>query len=155
MVVQYPYLEQEDATFAKAFRLSEDEVLGMFNGLKGYTQHRLDRALARGNDHQVKALPNTIESQMGILKFTDVPEKKLAELLVGQQVTQVKGCLAGIKATGELKAQGERDAHNKAAVKTTRMQQLREESAAMYGWSPDSQSAKDYADTKYHERWEE
>lgn len=152
-LTDYPYLEGEDAAFAKAFRLSEDEALAMFGGLKGYTQHRLDRAKARGNGSTVTALPNTIESQMEALKFTEVPEKKFAEHLVKQQMTQVQGCMAGIKATKELEAGMERDRETKVALKTQRLKELREESAARSGWSPDSQSAKDWAEAEYQRRW--
>jgi len=106
MTVQYLYLEEEDAQFARAFRLSEDEALGMFGGLKGYTQHRFDRVKARAIGYTVPALPSTIESQIESLKFTELTEKQWAEHLVSEHIHKVQGCLDAAKVDDKFRANG-------------------------------------------------
>lgn len=104
MTEQYPYLEEEDARFGKAFRLSEDEVLQMFGGLGAYTSHRLDRAKAQGNGYGIPELPRTIESQIQSLKFAEVTEKQLAAELVRQQREKVGGIMSLLKVNSKMKA---------------------------------------------------
>lgn len=104
MTVEYPYLEEEDAKFAKAFRLSEDETLEIFGGLKGYTLHRLDRAKARGNGYEIPALPRSLESQMESLKFAEITEKQLAAQLVRDQREKVGGIMSLLKVNMEMQA---------------------------------------------------
>lgn len=149
----YPYLLGEDARFAKAFRLSEDEALKLFGGLKNYTQHRLDRSKARSEGHDVQALSDSLESHMDALRLTDITEKQLAAQLASDQVAKVKGITAGIKAGEAITKQADREKRGQAIVKESRLKELCEEAGARFGWEAASQSAKDWAEKEYKKRW--
>ena len=146
---KYPYLVFEDARFAKAFRLSEDEVLEMFGGLKGYSQHRLDRDKARNAGYEVPALSDNLEEHLESLKFTDTSEKQFATYLAGEQKEKIAGCLSAIKAEKEFEAEAKRETERKAAEKEYTINALCKEASGKFGVSPDSQTAKDWADQQY------
>lgn len=149
----YPYLASEDASFAKAFRLTEDEVLGLFNGLSGYIRHRADRTKCRELAQiEIPKLSIDLEGEVEKYELAEVDEKQIAKILVDEQKTKVGGGISLIKMNKQFSEQAKVEAKNIQDVKDMEMAKLRQFYAATHNVEPDSQSAKDFADAEYVRR---
>lgn len=106
----FSYLETEDSNFCDAFDISESAFLECFGGLKGYTQHRLDRADARraivaSEQATVPHLPQSPEAALSHYKIEDkqLTNEALAGVIIKEQVDKVKGIIQSVKANKALK----------------------------------------------------
>lgn len=148
----YPYLASEDAQFAKAFRLSEDEVLALFGGLKGYATHRLNRTKAREGGIEIPRLSSDFEAAIKEYELADIDEKGIAEDLVGKQVTKVRGAMDTLEMNKRYSEQAAAQAKTEEQVKEAELKNLRQWYATANGVDESSQSAKDFADAEYVRR---
>lgn len=149
---QYPYLASEDGAFGKAFRLSEDEVLGLFGGLKGYATHRLNRTKAREGGIEIPRLSSDFEAAIKEYELADIDEKGIAEDLVGKQVTKVRGAMDTLEMNKRYSEQAAAQAKTEEQVKEAELKKLRQWYATANGVDESSQSAKDFADAEYVRR---
>jgi plasmid replication initiation protein len=159
----YPYFEAEDIAFCRCFRLTEDDFLKLAGGLKVYTEHRLNRQQARGATitnsldektiFDVPRLPDNTEQAMARIQLPGVKESEFAAYLLKDQMNTVTGIIQALHADKGFKAQAARDAEEKVNQRKYALERLAVEAAHLNGWSPDSQSAKDWAERKYVERY--
>jgi hypothetical protein len=147
----YPYLVHEDAMFCRAFRLSEDDFLKLCGGLKRYTEHRLNRDKARTQGFDVPRLVDNTEDAMAAIQVKELGEVDLASYLLSEQRGKVQGCVDTIKMNKQFKKLAEREEKEKAESKERMLRGFRRQAAGAFGWSEDSQSAKDWAEEQYKE----
>lgn len=144
----YPYLASEDAAFATGWRLTEDEVLGMFGSLKAYLVHKLNRSEVRAKGYSAPPLSGNIENHLEALKFTEVTEKQFAAHLVSDHKDKVQGLMDAIKMDKAIKGEEARILKAKADARDEALKALRSQAEAKFGWAEDSQSAKDWAESQ-------
>ena len=90
----FPYLSEEDISFAKVFRLSEDTVLKLFGGLHGYKLHELRRKDVKTRGHTVKPLPSELtKGQLEAMERFKLTSEQVAQNAVDEQVAQVQSLL--------------------------------------------------------------
>lgn len=151
-VGRYPYLASEDTSFARAFRLTEDEVLNLFGGLAGYVRHRKNRTQCRDNSIEIPGLSTDLEGEVEKYELSEVSEKEIAKTLVNEQVQKVKGGLSTIEMNARFTVAGAMQAKNEEQVKEMEIAKIREWYAATHGVAIDSQSTKDFAEAEYKRR---
>lgn len=99
----YPYLSEEEVKFAKAFRFSEDTVLEMFGGLRGYKLHELQRKEVRSKGHTVTPLPMQLSREaLEQMERFGLTENQLAQVAVEDQIKQVQSLVDLEKARQRL-----------------------------------------------------
>jgi hypothetical protein len=155
----YPYLEASDAAFCRAFRLSEDKFLELCGGLKRYTQLRLDRQAARGatmadgSAYSVPPLPTDIKPYLVKLKMSDVADStEIARQLLSDHMNKVTGINDASVASERLQANEARRIADKESSRQWQLREFQKGAAARFGWKPDSQSAKDWAEAEMARR---
>jgi hypothetical protein len=151
----YPYLMGEDVNFARAFRLSEDDFLGFFGGLRGYTAFRLDRDRARSEGFDVPRLPSRLEDVIASMNVAKVSEKDYATFLAKDMAAKVADInktrkmntffkeRMGIDTTKPIKPL--HLAEDPKADDERLLKEFRNEASRKLGVSEDSQTAQDYA----------
>jgi hypothetical protein len=156
----YQYLETGDRRFCQAFRLTEDEFLTMAGGLAAYTQHRLDRdearrvSIAGGPEGRmtfsVPNLPDNLHTAMKGINLPGVDERGVARFLLSEHMKAVRGILDGVKAQGAVRAQVAQQTKDKADSKQRELEALARNNP--YGWKPESQSAREWAEAQYDQQ---
>lgn len=148
----WPYLASEDGMFGKAFRLTEDEVLGLFGGLSGYVRHRANRTRCREAQIEIPGLSTDLEGEVEKYELSEISEKQIAKVLVDEQKTKVAGGISTIKMDKELKEQAVVQAEAEKQAKEAELKKIREWYAATHAVDENSQSAKDFAEAEYKRR---
>lgn len=148
----YPYLASEDGMFAKAFRLTEDEALGLFGGLSGYVRHRVNRTRCREAQIEITRLSTDLEGEVEKYELSEVSEKQIAKVLVDEQRTEVAGGLSTIEMNKRFSEQAAVQAEAERQAKEAELKKIREWYAATHAVDGNSQSAKDFAEAEYKRR---
>ena len=161
-ISQYPYLQVEDAMFAIAFRLSEDQFLELAGNLKKYVQFRLDRAQARGATmtalngetliFEVPMLPSSTEEAMQRIQVPGLKEEEFAAYLLQEQMVKTQGIIDALRASKAIQADSDRIARDRQTLREMDLAKYRREGANLFGWDEKSQSSEDYAQNKIRGR---
>lgn len=162
-ISQYTYLELEDAAFAQAFRLTEDQMFDLFGGIRSYTQFRLDRQTSRGASitsqtgetikYDVPMLPSSTEAAMARMpQLPGLKEQEWAATILQEQRVKVQGIVDALRASKAIQADSDRIAKDRQTLREMDLAKYRREGANLFGWDEKSQSAEDYAQNKIYGR---